>query len=303
MSNMADQVAARMRADGIDTSASVDDAMGGSSAEGAGSGQSGAEPVTTPPAGVSNTDGNGNTPDTIPYTRFQEVNSRYNALRQYEQLEQMGIAPDSAARLAAFERAYLENPTATIASMIDQQDLPEAQKTALKALLTAQSGSGSDGALGDDNEGDDQVAAALSPEDRELLDWARDRRSSEAKADVDRRIDLMVNHWQQRDEAEKVVGVTPRQRLLYISSAAGSGLQFQTLEEMADAARTTFLEDRDANLGGAVGTRGTGPGPLSTSSGGLPGTAPIVPKSMKEARALIQADMAAGRLPELTPQG
>lgn len=299
MSSMADQAAAAMRRDGIDTTATVDDAMNnaGSSAEGAGGNQ------VTPPdptAGSSNTDGG--TPDTIPYSRFQEVNSRYQQLREYERLQQAGISPDSAARLAAFEQGYMANPTGTIESMIDQQDLPDERKAALKALLREQSGSSRDSALEGEN-GEDQVVAALSPEDRELLDWARERRVREHNDDNQQRIDLMLTRWRQRDEAEGVTGTTERQRLQYISTAAGSPTTFQTLEEMSDAARTMYLEDRDANLGGVVRNRGDGGGPLAVPSGGLPGTAPVVPKNMAEARKLVLADIAAGRLPDLKPQG
>jgi hypothetical protein len=111
----------------------------------------------------------------------------------------------------------------------------------------------------------------------------------------------MVRHWQTADEQDGVKGTTHRQMLMYISQVAGSNQQFQTLEQMSDAARATFLEDRDSNLGGAVTTRGTGR-PLAVPSGGLPPTLAVTPKSMADARKLIQADIAAGRFPDLSPE-
>jgi hypothetical protein len=181
--------------------------------------------------------------------------------------------------------------------MIDQQDLPDAQKTALKALLASQQ----DGALPDDQSaaGDTQQ---LPSEVMEAVNWVREQRLERESTDSQNRIDHMIRHWQTADEQDGIKGTTERQRLLYIRQAADSGQQFQTLEQMAEAARTSFLEDRDSNLGSAVTqTRGTG-GPLAVPSGGLPPTEPIVPKNMKEARQMIEADIAAGRFPDLRPE-
>jgi len=289
-----------MAADGVDLSDTVPvNDPAGSPAQGTGGEPIPQQQPTTPSAGTINTDGqpNAGAPDTIPYSRFQEVNSRLQTLRPYETLMQMGIEPDSAVRLASFEQAYIQDPVGTLSAMVDQQDLPDAQKTALKALLHSQQ----DAALTDD-QGDDGDTPKLPDEVMEAVTWVREQRQERESADVQDRLDLMVRHWQQQDEQDGVKGTTERQRLLYIQQAAGSGTQFQTLEQLAEAARTSFLEDRDSNLGSAVTqTRGTG-GPLAVPSGGLPPTEPVVPKSMKEARALIQADIAAGRFPDLQPE-
>jgi len=292
-----------MAADGVDLSqpVPVNDPRG-SSAEGTGGEPT---PVTNPTissAGTSNTDGQtGQTPDTIPYSRFTEVNSRLQAMRPWEQIAAqyatMGIEPDSAVRLASFEQAYIQDPVGTLSAMIDQQDLPDAQKTALKALLSSQQ----DGALSTEPS-DDSQAPKLPDEVMEAVGWVREQRQAANDADIQSRLDFLVRHWQQRDEQDGVQGTTERQRLLYIQSAAGSGTQFSTLEELADAARTSFLEDRDSNLGSAVSQRRATGGPLAVPSGGLPPTQPIVPKTMKEARAMIDADIAAGRFPDLQPE-
>lgn len=290
----------RMADDGVDLSQSVPvNDPNGSPAQGTGGDPTPTPTPTTPPAAVSNTDGQptGSAPDTIPYSRFQEVNSRLQTLRPYETLSQMGIDPDSAVRLVSFEQAYISDPIGTLNAMIDQQDLPDAQKTALKALLQTQQ----DAALSDGSDADSDTQK-LPSEVMEAVSWVREQRQSAQDADVQNRLDLMTRHWQAADEQDGVKGTTERQRLLYIQSVAGSGQQFQTLEQMAEAARASFLEDRDSNLGSAVTqTRGTG-GPLAVPSGGLPPTSPITPKSMKEARAMIQADIDAGRFPDLQPE-
>jgi hypothetical protein len=248
-------------------------------------------------AGTSNTD-SGMTPDTIPYSRFQEVNSRLQSLRDYERLQQMQIDSDSAIRLASFEQAYIQDPIGTLAAMVDQQDLPDAQKTALKALLQTKQ----DAALSGADDGDKPPEQKLPDEVLEAVSWVREQRQAAQQADVDARLDHMVRHWQQQDEQDSISGITARQRLLYIKNTAQSGQQFATLEELSDAARTSFMEDRDSNLGSAVTrTRAQG-GPLAVPSGGLPPTQPTLPKTMKEARAMIQADIDAGRLPDLQPE-
>src|SRR5215471_16617242 len=190
----------RMAADGVDLSqpVPVNDPRG-SSAEGTGGEPT---PVTNPTissAGTSNTDGQtGQTPDTIPYSRFTEVNSRLQAMRPWEQIAAqyatMGIEPDSAVRLASFEQAYIQDPVGTLSAMIDQQDLPDAQKTALKALLSSQQ----DGALSTEPS-DDSQAPKLPDEVMEAVGWVREQRQAANDADIQSRLDFLVRHWRPRD--------------------------------------------------------------------------------------------------------
>jgi hypothetical protein len=279
----------RMQEDGIEMSSSVD--MGGTPAEGIVESQG----QTAPPAGESNTDTRG-TPDAIPYSRFQEVNSQLQQLRPYQELQTLGIEPDSAVRLANFEQAYMQDPRGTLAAMIDQQDLPESQKTALKTLLASQVAADAAGADGADEDGE---TTRLPAEVTEAVGYIRELRDKEAERDSQQRLDHVVGHWQQLDEKDGVQA-SVRQRLIYVQSAAGSGRQFQTLEELSEAARAMWLEDRDANLGAAVQRRASGT-PFAIPSGGIPPTEPLPPpKNMSEARKRIQADIAAGRLPDLS---
>jgi hypothetical protein len=205
----------------------------------------------------------------------------------------MGIEPDSAVRLASFEQAYIQDPIGTITAMLDQQNLSDPQKTALKALLSQETTDAPD-------DTDSAPAAKLPDEVMEAVGYVRELREREQQADVSNRLDVMLRHWTQQDEQDGVKGITDRQRLIYIQTTAGSDRRFQTLEEMSDAARATFMEDRDANLGAAVNqTRAMG-GPLAVPSSGLPTGQPVVPKTMAEARKLIEADIREGRLPDLS---
>jgi hypothetical protein len=243
------------------------------------------------PAGAQNTDtGQGGPPETIPYSRFQEVNSRYQALKGYEELEQYGIEADSALRLANFEAAYMQDPRGTIATLVEsQQDLSDEQKAVMKQLLTD---SASAGAQDSDNEG--ATDATIPPEVAQRLAQVDQIMQERAEAESQQRLDIVVRHWDGLDEKDSL-DVPERTKLVWISSAAAGG-GYETLEQLAEAARTAYLEDRDHSLGSVVQSRGTGT-PRS-----VPGSAaaPSPPEEFKDfgaANKQIMADIKAGRLP------
>jgi hypothetical protein len=251
----------------------------------------GMEGDPTPPAGAQNSDtGRDGPPETIPYSRFQEVNSRYQELKDYEQLREYGIEPDSAVRLASFEAAYIEDPRGTINSLIEsQQDLSEETKAAMRSLLQAEA---SAGAQGDGEEGTD--GAVIPPEVAERLAYVDQLRQRDVEAESQQRLDLVVRHWDGLDEQDGL-DVPERTKLVWISAAAGRG-GFETLEQLAEAARGQYLEDRDHALGSAVQSGSTGT-PRS-----VPGStaAPSPPEEFKDfgaANKQILADIKAGRLP------
>src|SRR5438132_12949937 len=122
---MADRMAARIEQDGgLEGNEGIDDGV--AAAPGTGNGE-----ATTPAAEPSTTDTRRGPPESIPYSRFQEVNSQYQQLREYEQLAELGIEPDSAVRLANFEAAYVSDPKGIISTLIDSQPyLTEEARTA-----------------------------------------------------------------------------------------------------------------------------------------------------------------------------
>jgi len=217
---------------------------------------------------------------------MRDLETRWGILDEY------GIEPDSAVRLASFEAAYMQDPSGTISSMVDQLDLPDSQKSAVKALLTNES------AVAQMTPADDGQTppAELSAEVKEVVDWVRERRETEAQTESQQRLDHVVGHWRSLDQNDGIQ-VPERQRLMYIQTTAAAG-GFQTLEELAERARDAWLEDRDANVGGVIQRTRTG-SPLAVPSGGVPPATPVVPRTMEEARKLINADIAAGRIPDL----
>jgi hypothetical protein len=183
--------------------------------------------------------------------------------------------------------------------MIDNlPDLPDGRKAALKELLSSQSNQAVEaGEVGGDGEG---TTTQLPAEVKEAIEWTRSQRELEAQRESNARLEVVLNLWRQQD-TEQSVKFNDRQRLMYVQAAAGAG-GFQTLEELSDAARKMALDDRDEQLGSVV-TRPSGGIPRSVPAGGVPRPTPEIPKTMADARKLIEADIAAGRFPDLLPGG
>jgi hypothetical protein len=278
MGEMADRMQAQIEADG---GLEGDAAVPGTGMEG----------QQAPPEGASNTDtSSGGPPETIPYSRFQEVNSRLNDLKPYEELAQYGIEADSALRLANFEAAYVEDPKAIIGSLIDnQQDLSDETKAAMRSLLAQEARAGAQG-----DEGEGQADGAIPPEVAQRLAQVDQIMQEREEADRQARLDVVVRHWDGLDKQDEI-DVPERTKLVWISAAASNG-GYETLEQLAEAARTAYFEDRDHSLGSVVQSRGTGT-PRS-----VPGSAaaPAPPEEFKDfgaANKQIMADIKAGRLP------
>jgi hypothetical protein len=281
---MADRMAAQIAEDG-----GVGDADGGAApTPGTGREDSGAQP-----AGAENTDSQRQgPPESIPYSRFQEVNTRLNELKGYEALAEYGIEPDSAVRLANFEAAYVSDPKGIIGSLIDnQQDLSEGDKAAMKALLSREADPPA-GAQGDDEEGKGEVA--LPPDVVERMQYIDQLRAREAEATSNLQLDHVVGHWNGLDKQDSLE-VPERTQLVWIQAAAGRG-GYETLEQLAEAARGMYLEDRDASLGSVVQSRDTG-APRTVPGGGAAPSPPEKFADFGAANKQILADIRAGRLP------
>ena len=279
MGEMADRMQQQIEADGgLDDAAAVPG--------------TGMDDPQAPPAGAQNTEtGSGGPPETIPYSRFQEVNRQYQELKQYEELAQYGIEPDSAVRLANFEAAYVQDPKGIISTLIDgQQDLSDETKAAMRSLLQQEARAGAQDL---DEEGGDG-AVNLPPEVAQRLAQVDQIVAEREEADRQARLDIVVHHWDGLDKQDGV-DVPERTKLVWISAAAARG-GFETLEQLGEAARVAYFEDRDHTLGSAVQSRGTG------TPRTVPGSAaaPAPPEEFKDfgaANKQILADIKAGRLP------
>jgi hypothetical protein len=291
---MADEMARRIAEDGGQGLPE-----GGAAAPG---NEGGSPPVqSTPPAGAINTDtsAGGGAPDTIPYSRFKEVNDRYNELRGFEELVQYGYDADSLRRLAAFEANYLNDPNGTWIAMAENLDLPQPVMDAIKAHVSEPppAGDGGGRAEGGTPSGG-EPATQLSREDRERLEYIDQLRAREADAQSDAQLASVMKAWDSLDEKDNIK--TPeRMKLMAISQAASAGGQFRTHEDLAKAARDYVLEYRSDVLGSAIRTGRGGSSPPPLPSGAAAGSGPVQFKNIREATKAAEAAIARGELPSI----
>jgi len=309
---MAGEIAARMASDGVNPrerfvpgaeegpvpAGDVPPTEGpGASVPGNEGGVSTPTPTAPPSAGTQITDTPSDAPGPVPYARFKEVNDQLVALKGYTELNEFGYDPDSLGRLAAFEAQYVRDPTGTIGLLVDDLDLPQEAKASIKEALAMPTGQS------EDIVDEEPTTASLSPEDRELLDWARGARERETQAASEAQLDSVVNAWKALDKQEEVRTPPDHRVLTFISAAAARG-GFATIEQLAENARNDYLDERQQILGGAYqGSRQRGtPPPALPGSGVLPAPAQA-PKTLREASRLAQAAMERGELPPLDMGG
>lgn len=291
MSGMADEMARRIEADG-----GAEAALAAARDAGGSEGTEGVPPAPAPPAAAplnTDTGADGRTPETIPYGRFKEVNDQLAELRPYSEFTKLGYDPDSLGRLVNFEASYQQDPTGTVAFLVDNLDLPSGVKGAVRTLLTNEGTppAGDGGGTPDEDDTGQQMSAEM----KEALEYYRERKARDETDASNQQLDTALGHWNKLDAEDKIE--TPRHiQLMAISSVAGSG-QFATIEDLANAARATIVDYRDNLLGSAVVPRNRGGSPPAVPPG--PPAAPEQPKfsSLKEASKAALEDMKAGRLP------
>jgi len=248
-------------------------------------------PTPAPSAGTENaeTEQSGSTPETVPYSRFKEVNDRLASLRGFAPVAEAGYEPDSVARLVAFEQAYIEDPVGTIAEQIDNLDLPDATKAAVKTLM---SGQPAQTESTESEESDEAPPKWAEP----LIQDHESRTQAEEDQHYNTLLDKTIEHWNKLDKDDDLETPT-RTQLIHIRAAADRG-GFETVEQLAEAARGDLMEYRDHALGSAV--RPSRTGPLSVPGSGVGSSEPVKYKSIQEATKAAEAAMSRGELPPLS---
>lgn len=233
----------------------------------------------------------GGPPESIPYARFKEVNDQLRELKGYTPLAEAGYDPDSVGRLVAFEAAYQEDPTGTIASVVEAMDLPDTTKNAVTAMLR-------NGVLAQDDDVEET-------EPEEPPDWAKPliedhnaRAEAEESQYYDNLLQKGINHWQAKDKEEGVT--TPERIILRQIRASVDDGNFSTIEELSEHARSELMGYREETLGSALVNRRTGPSSIPGS--GVPRSEPAKFGSMKEATKAAEAAIRRGELPPITPE-
>lgn len=249
------------------------------------------EPRAPEPSRDEKTDTSG-PPENIPYARFKEVNDQLRELKGYSSVAEAGYDPDSVGRLVAFEQAYREDPTGTMSSVVESMDLPDTTKNAILGLL----GNGEPAHTDDE---DDE-------EPDEPPEWAKpiiEDHSSRVKAEEDAYYNNLlstgINHWKTLDEKDGIE--TPDRIILRQIRASVDDGEYQTVEELAEAARSELMGYREATLGSALSTRRAGP--RSVPGGGVPVSEPVRFDSIQEASKAAELAISRGELPPIQPEG
>jgi hypothetical protein len=283
---MADEMAARMNDAGAMQEGEVPGSTGGA----------------VPPAGAINTDtAQGGPPESIPYARFKEVNDRLANLRGYEELAQYGYDADSLRRLASFEQQYQADPIGVWRSIGTNLDLPPEVMEAVNRYADNPS-------VTPPAEGNGQVEMpepAVTADDRRRLDYVDRMMARDEESDREAQLDRVLAAW---DDMDRQAGVqtTKRTQLTWIAAIAGNrnldgSPVYRTVEDLASAARTARMEERDIDLGNAVrpgNVNGGTPPALPGSSPAL-SAGPVKFGSLREASLAAEADIIAGRLSPL----
>jgi len=261
---------------------------------------------STSPAGESNADtvGGQGPPDTIPYARFKEVNDSYQRLRGYEDLEQYGYDADTLRRLAAFETGYMQDPYGTVKLLAENLDLPQEvldgiDRHAASVQQPDRADQGNGRAEGESDASGDQ-RLRLSPEDQQRLEYVDQLREQEIAASREASLQAVVRAWDSLDETDNVT--TPeRFKLVAIATAAQSGQEFRTHEDLAKAAREYAIEFRSSVLGEAIQGTGHRGAPPALPAGAPASSGPLKFKNLREASKAAEAAMARGELPPILP--
>jgi hypothetical protein len=281
--------------EGVDLEQSVAEATGvqnptpdteGASAPGTGT----AEPQPDPqPAEALKADtGSGGPSETVPYTRFKEVNDQ---LRTYKTLEdEHGYDADSLRQLAEWADRFDQDPVQSWLSVAAQmEDLPPTVAVAVQAALGQQAASQPSPGQAPQTNSDEEPP----PWANELIAKVDQMEQTEVQKTRDQQLDEVLAWWETEDKRQGVRTPSREVKLTYLSGASATA---SDVEDMKQRARAEYLEEREAILQGSIVQPGTEP-PSSVPGGAAPvKEPPPKPKSFREASRMVEEDVRAGRL-------
>jgi len=301
MSDMAASMAARMAEDGRDPNTEM--ITPGAPAGAADPGTGGTtQPPTAPPAEALTTDmqPDGQEPGPVPYSRFKEVNDAYSQLRGYETLAQYGYDPDSLSRLANFEANYVQDPGNTIMALVDNLDLPDESKTAIRGMLVtddSETPAGGGTPSTPESGGAEEPPAWFKPYAERVQREDQAMRSAVELEQRNQALNEVLSHW---DDMDKAAGIaSPREgiKLALISSAAASGAYSDT-QSLAQAARAEWIAEREEGARSHFVPPGSVTGPRSVpGSAALPSPPQNFGGDIKKATRAAMAAIERGEIP------
>lgn len=259
----------------------------------------GGDPGATTPdpsAGTLNPETQGGpTPETIPYSRFKEVNDRLNQLKPYEALTELGYDPDSLGQLAAFEQAFVQDEVGTMKTLVANSTvLTDEQKAEMSAALE-----------GTVSPSEVERNATTPSSVEEPPEWAKpliedhsSRQQTEANDKATAYLDSLILKWNEADVADKLKPTPRSVQLAFIATNAPYAKSEEQLlgvcRQMTREYQTSILSDALAPASEGI----SGSLPRAVPGGGAPvSPSPTPLKDLKSASAAARTAIEAGLLP------
>lgn len=247
-------------------------------------------PPDTPPAEAQKSDTSepsGGPPDSVPYSRFKEVNDQ---LRSFKELEQLGYDADSLRQLAQWGAQFDQNPVDSWMAVANElgDDLPADVREAIAAHLGVQEQTQPQQSDQDGNGGEPPTWAQELKQRLDERDAADERA---ARAEI---LDGLVSKWKEADVKAGIRSIPDERIYTYIS---GNAPNATNEDELFDLARKEYMDTREFILQGSVVKPGDPRAPVTVPGSGAPvQEAPPRPKTLAEASAAAMADLQAGQL-------
>lgn len=285
-----DPIAAMAAQQGVDLNMPADQAAGGEAGApvpGTGT-QTDTAQTAAPPAEAQNTDTGeqaGGPPDSVPYSRFKEVNDQ---LRGFKELEAFGYDADSLRQLATWGAQFDQNPVDSWMAVANElgDDLPPDIRDAVMAHLGTQEQTAQPQQTNEDGS-----EPAWAQELKQRLDTRDAADEQAARAQM---LDSLVSQWKAADQKDGIPTISDEKIYTYISGNAPGAT---SEEELFGLARKEFLDTREFILQGSVVKPGDTRAPVTVPGSGAPvNETPPRPKTLAEATAAALADVSAGTL-------
>lgn len=261
-----------------------------------------ATPEVTPPSDETlNADTRGTTPESVPYSRFKEVNDARRSLEEavapIAELEQLGYPVAELQRLVQWETEFAQDPVqAWLSTARSIENLPDAVKEAIAALdgaapTTTPQSTEPPGSEPKPAEPAEVPEWAQKIIDREAAREQQEQEAAEraqaeaAKAAGAAALESITEAWKEMDEKDGIK--TPEKTMLaHIISASR---HTETPEEALAMARADWLATREETLTSVVSRPTLGVRPVPGSgSGHQPAQPPRPARTLKDASKLAK---------------
>lgn len=246
--------------------------------------QEGLEGLEEASAETENTD----SPQTVPYSRFKEVNDQYKEFKTFS--DDTGYDLDDLRQLTEFEDRFAADPSGTWVALARQlgDQLPEPLRNALAELEN--SGEPAQKSPPEDSSAEEEPPVWAKP----LLEDYETRQTERQEQQFQDVLDGIVEQWNEQDQEEKLIDdegrsvFTDKQKLTYITAHLRKGV---SADKVLESARTEAKDFRENMLRGSVVRPPAAPKSTGNTRGATAGTKPEPPKTLLEASRMARQEL------------